>query len=587
MDKKKRRYSIRIKMMGINISIALISFLLCGSLFVGSISFLIGKYINSDMDFFLEEISDNLSEKFEYMEDTILEIRDSSLLMNYLVYGQDADRTQEIQKEFSHLIDINNLENQRNNWEPIIEEVYLFRSQGDYIADYYYMLVSDEIQESYEHVYGVWQSFLQLRRQEQGFQTYFVLENESMYIACPILNDKMYMCGTIIYELNQASLRSILEEMEQYEHAFWILYDKEYTILDGIYDEEQLEIMNYLDQPEKTLYSRNLSGESYRVYFRELGVDLNVALGLPKNHAARILYDSIDIYVIMIAVILIIGIFSFAVFTYKITKPLEEVSKKIKSVQEGNFQTKMPEYDEKEFYEISQGFNRMTSEIDHLITEVYEKQILLKELELKFLQSQLNPHFIFNILNAISLQANMDGNRQIGQTISTFSKLIQAKIYRSDLEKVKICQELEYVEYYLQIQKFRFGERLNYVIDVDEKLMNFYIQKLSIQMIVENAVVHGLEPKIEKGTVCIRGYEGQGMIIIEIEDDGVGFEKTGEIKLPLKDTSSNELHNQVGINNIHSILQLRYGKEYGLSIRSEKEKGTVVTIRIPYDYGNE
>lgn len=587
MNKKKGRHSIRIKMMGINISIALVSFLLCGGLFVISISLLIGKYINSDMDFFLTEITDNLSEKFEYMEDTISEIRDSVILMDYLEKGYEFQTEAEVQKTFSHLIDINNLDNQRTDWEPIIEEVYIFREQGEFIAEYYYMLVSREIEESHELVASVWEEFQQERTGKQGFDSYVVIQDDSMYIACPVLNDKLTMCGSVIFNLNLESVHLIMTELKNYEDAFWILYDDHENILDGECMEAYLENMDFLKETEEVLYSRKIAGEDYRLYHKELGVNLNVALGIPENHAVRILYDSIDLYVVMIVLILAVGILSFAIFTYKITKPLEEVSEKLKSVKDGDFRTKMPEYKEKEFYEISNGFNRMTSEIDHLITEVYEKQILLKELELKFLQSQLNPHFIFNVLNAISMQANMDGNKQLGQTISTFSKLIQAKIYRSDLEKVKIRQELEYAEYYLQIQKFRFGERLSYMIDVDETLMDYYIQKLSIQMIVENAVVHGLEPKIGGGTVYIRGYKDDGDIIIEIEDDGVGFDTDGKLEFPLKTTSANEEHNQVGLNNIHSILQLRYGNAYGLSIVSEIGKGTTVKIRIPFDTGLE
>lgn len=161
MEKKKGRHSIRIKMMGINISIALVSFLLCGGLFVLSISLLIGKYIDSDMDFFMTEISDNLSEKFEYMEETISEVRDSVILMDYLEHGYEFQTEAEVQKTFSHLIDINNLENQRTDWEPIMEEVYIFRDQDEFIAEYYYMLVSGEIAESHGLVASVWERFVQ------------------------------------------------------------------------------------------------------------------------------------------------------------------------------------------------------------------------------------------------------------------------------------------------------------------------------------------------------------------------------------------------------------------------------------------
>lgn len=584
MSDKRRRHSIRIKMMAINISIALGSFLLCGGLFIFSVSILIGKYVNSDMDFFLTEISSNLSEEFQYMEEKISAIRDSSILTDFFESGYEKQIEQDVQKEFSHLIDINNLDNQRTNRGPLIEEVYLFRGSGEYAADYFYMLISDEMKESYKMAHTVWEEFLQYRHADQGFSPYVVKKEDSMYVACPVMDDKMQMRGCVVFGMNSEALHAIMAELAHYEGAFWILYDEQEKILDGEYKDISREEICFADFSGQTPHSGKIDGEQYRLFHKELGIRLNVALGIPENHAIRILHDSIDIYIVMIVVIFLAGILSFAVFTYKITRPLGEVAEKLKSVQDGNFQTKMPEYEEKEFYEISNGFNHMTSEINHLITEVYEKQILLKELELKFLQSQLNPHFIFNVLNAIGLQARLEGKEEISQTIFTFSKLIQAKIYRSDLEKVKIRQELEYVEYYLEIQKFRHGERLSYVMDVDEKIMDSYIQKLCIQLLVENAVLHGVEPKAGKGTVWIRGYEKNGSIVIEIQDDGVGFAEGMDLCLPLKRIGTDEKHNQVGINNIHSILQMRYGKEYGLSIQSERGKGSIVTIHIPFDF---
>lgn len=323
----------------------------------------------------------------------------------------------------------------------------------------------------------------------------------------------------------------------------------------------------------------------YRLYNRELGMDLRVALGIPENHAIRILYDSLEIYIVGIALILVAGLISFGVFTYQMTKPMDEVAKKLKQVQEGDFGTKLPDYDNKEFHEISATFNQMTKEIDHLVNEVYEKQLLVKEMELKFLQTQMNPHFMFNVLNALALQARIDGNDKLSRGISTFSQLIQAKIYRKDTEKVQIRQELEYVRYYLEIQNFRYGEQVSYSIAIPDELLDYYIPKLCIQLVVENAVVHGLEPKMEKGSVGIEVRKQDGNVVVTVSDDGVGFDTEGEIVLPLKKTTADKSHNRVGLNNVNDIIKLMYGKEYGIHIFSRKGQGARVTIQIPVDTG--
>ena len=207
---------------------------------------------------------------------------------------------------------------------------------------------------------------------------------------------------------------------------------------------------------------------------------------------------------------------------------------------------------------------------------------------MKFLQTQMNPHFMFNVLNTIALQAQLDGNQEVYRMISSFSQLIQAKIYRDKSEKVKICQELEYVNYYLYLQNYRYGDRLQYEIHIqDKKLTDYYIPKLCIQLIVENAVVHGIEPKIGKGLVRVDIYEDKETLCIDTEDNGVGFEQSGEILLPLEPRTGDKSHNHVGLNNVHHIIRLMYGENYGIRVFSTPGKGSKICIRIPFDDGKQ
>lgn len=164
---------------------------------------------------------------------------------------------------------------------------------------------------------------------------------------------------------------------------------------------------------------------------------------------------------------------------------------------------------------------------------------------------------------------------------------MQAKMKQDDTGKVRVRQELEYVKCYLEIQQFRYGETLSFEIEVEEKVLESYIQKFCIQLIVENAILHGIGPKMGKGRIRIRGYERKEKILIEIEDDGVGFPKDMEQTFPLNVAVRDEEHNRIGLNSIHEIIQLRYGTEYGLQVRSEEGNGSVVTICMPFDRGEE
>ena len=571
------------RMMEINVGIALISFLLCGLLFILSVSFLVKTYINNDINFFLTETAENLEKRLEYIETTVTGVRESEILMDYLENGTDESGIGQIQQVFQQTADINDSPNQGDEGVPVVDKIYLLRSEEEYLQVSYYALVDGEEEENIRIMKNVWSVYQESLSEGVGVDPYYYAEGETLYVACPVLDDNMEEKGTIIFNIDLRTIRQIMSQMGNYENAFWVLYTQEGRVIDT-YPEGTVPEGGGWKRPAQTEPYIAKSGDvDYRIITGEMSMGLRISLGIPENHATRLLYDSIDIYVAGIVCILLAGIISFGIFTFRITKPIEEVKEKISEVEKGDFHAKLPEYASQEFSEISRGFNRMTQEIDHLVNEVYEKQILVRDMELKFLQTQMNPHFMFNVLNALALQAKIDGNDELSGKISVFSQLIRAKIYRSETEKVQIKQEMEYVRYYLEIQKFRYGDSLTYSVQVEESVEECYIPKLCIQLVAENAVVHGLEPKMGGGRVDITAEQREGKIQITVVDNGVGFDIDGEVSLPLKMEAGDKSHNHVGLNNADSIIKLMYGKEYGIHIYSEAGQGTRVTISIPLD----
>jgi sensor histidine kinase YesM len=197
----------------------------------------------------------------------------------------------------------------------------------------------------------------------------------------------------------------------------------------------------------------------------------------------------------------------------------------------------------------------------------------------------MNPHFMFNVLTNIGVQARLQGNEEVCRKLTDFSKLIQATLYRRGKDKVTIREELEYVGYYLSLQHYRFNDRLIYEQRVeDESLLKMAMPKLCLQSIVENAVIHGCEPKrgTTRLTLTVRS-EGE-TVVMEVEDDGAGFPGAeGEIMLPLPEIRPNESHNQIGLNNVYKIIKLTYGEAYGVRVFSPNGKGCKIVIRIPFD----
>lgn len=245
-------------------------------------------------------------------------------------------------------------------------------------------------------------------------------------------------------------------------------------------------------------------------------------------------------------------------------------------------------------------FILLTNGVKRLVKSSYESKILLDEMEIKFLQHQMNPHFLFNILLTIQIKAKMSGDEKIYKMISSLSALLRAGIYKDARAIVSLKEELKYVEYYLWLQKERFDERLNYSIDVaDDTILNCEIPRLIIESMVENAIVHGIENMSEGAMVRVTleyvTSNEKEEILIHVIDNGAGFNATKVVseKVGLENDGSIR-RDKMGLNNTNQRLKLIYGEQYGLIIHSKEKEGTDIEIHIPkkimetdYDKSND
>lgn len=588
--KEKRRYSLRSKLIGYNLALMISVLILCGFVFVVSVGIIVGDYVQSDIDFLLTATGETMETKISYCSDVVTRVRKSESLMEYLVELENffltEDEREEITKEFEKQVSISSQNVLGMGISPLIEKVYLFDNLGNYISTSYYAMTYTEIEKSnqeMEAIYALHQKSIS-HKKDYG---YYSLGDDSLCLVFPILDERMEKKGSILYEINKTALDYIMLDISKYEGAFWVLVDRDGNIVQGkntdVFENGKEELVERFGQEP---FPISIAGRNYQLHKKAVGMNLDIYIAVPQNHFFLLMYDSVKVYAVAIALIAAIACIALIFLIYQMTRPIKEVTDKLQEVKSGKFDTKLPDFDSSEFHEISHVFNDMTAYIDNLIKQVYEKQLSIKDMEMKFLQTQMNPHFMFNVLNTIALQAQLSGNTDVYRMISSFSQLIQAKIYRDNSEKVKISQELEYVNYYLYLQNYRYGERLKYEIKIaDEKLVEYYIPKLCIQLIVENAVVHGIEPIIGNGLVTVSIYSEKDTICIDTEDNGIGFFEEGEIKLPLKNNESDKNHNHVGLNNVHHIIKLMYGETYGIRIFSSPGKGSKICIRIPFDEG--
>lgn len=285
-------------------------------------------------------------------------------------------------------------------------------------------------------------------------------------------------------------------------------------------------------------------------------------------------------FLVVLFFVLFVTMAGFAVYFSKmVTDPIERLAGAMKQVQKGNFQTVdkfVPlELPKDEVGELYRDFTRMIQEIQRLIKENYEKQLLIKETEMKALQSQINPHFLYNTLESINWMAKANQQHSISNMVESLGFLLRNSISMKE-SLITIEKELEVVRHYIRIQKFRFEERLDFRIEVPDEVRQFKIPKFTIQPLIENAIKYALEPKIGPCQIILQAFEKDGDFYVVVKDNGPGMDGLSTVRHVHEGKG-----NGIGINNIEQRIKLFFGSDYGIMIQSQTGKGTKVIVRLP------
>ncbi len=295
--------------------------------------------------------------------------------------------------------------------------------------------------------------------------------------------------------------------------------------------------------------------------------------------------------IVMLCAIVILVLTVLTIFiAFDIVKPINRLVKGMKKVQagEGNVQIKDDRGDELGF--LNKAFNEMSSEIDHLVNWVYREQLTRKEAELKALQSQINPHFLFNTLEAINWLAQLNNVPEISDTVSDLSDLMEGSIGRDD-RLITIKEEFTYADKYISLQKRRFGDRIELVKNIQPEVNSIKIPRLLIQPLIENAVYHGIERIRGKGIITLNAEKFDDFVSIEVIDNGAGMEREDLEQLNERLSMDNDTYfkslsdkrsKSIGIENVNRRIKLFYGENYGLNIESEAGKFTKAVVIIPF-----
>jgi len=236
-------------------------------------------------------------------------------------------------------------------------------------------------------------------------------------------------------------------------------------------------------------------------------------------------------------------------------------------------------------------FNNMIQKIRSLIEDVYKADLQKKNLELErkqaelnALQSQVNPHFLFNTLESLRVRSLLKDETETAEMIHHLSKIYRSMfIWKNDIITVK--EEIEFINDYLELQKYRFADKFDYEVNVPEDVLACRIPKMTIQPFIENSCVHGMKKQIDEGFIYLGIEKLEDRLVINIRDNGIGMSEEKLSKILSSLNNDQYFHNDnIGIKNVYNRLKLYYGDQFQFDIRSSSNVGTQIYISIPLDF---
>ena len=383
--------------------------------------------------------------------------------------------------------------------------------------------------------------------------------------------------GVFFIDLNYSAISGLCDQSTVGTKGYAFILDAKGNIVyhpqqQQLYNELQTEnISLIMDTDEDTVLTG--TGENGKLYSISRSdktgwtvVDCtNVRELLSKSRQAQ------SVYVLTAIVLVIISLLFSRFMARSITLPIQKLRDSMKKVQKGDFSVSDAVVDSRnEIGSLTKSFDVMTHKIQELMEQNVHEQEEKRKSELKALQSQINPHFLYNTLDSIIWMAEGKKNEEVVLMTASLARLLRQSISNED-EVVPIANEVEYARGYLTIQKMRYKDKLEFQIDVDPSILHIPLIKLVLQPIIENAIYHGLKYKESKGLLIVKGFMKDGNAVLQVIDDGVGMDE--ETLAHIYDKHKVNYHsNGVGIYNVQKRLKLYYGDDYGIRFREDRDR---------------
>lgn len=425
---------------------------------------------------------------------------------------------------------------------------------------------------------------------DTAFSSLITVQNQDLAGLVSVMTDyKNGDIGVVEAALPMSAMFPAMFEKELDLCAFFVLDNSDVFFGSNKWENsdnliEALSQRGTLESEEEISYV-TIDGKKYvvsKLKSKKLGGSLVEVLDITKN--VKAVWHARNAFIaIMIAILLALA-FTTNYIVKRMLKQFYVILSTMHEVREGNLDLRIENYKNDEMGTLSESLNRMLDRISELMQENIDRQILVKNSEIRALQNQINAHFIYNVLESIKMMAEIDEKYEISDAITALGKLLRYTM-RWVSGNVKVEDELEYIRNYMVLINLRYDYPIHLTVNVEPEIFDIPIPKMSLQPIVENAILHGIEPIGEESTIYIKGWIEEGDCILEVSDTGRGMSKEELEKLKAKIAGSIEVSggkgNGIGLKNVHDRVVMAFGNDYGLDIYTKQGCYTKVAIKIP------
>ena len=392
--------------------------------------------------------------------------------------------------------------------------------------------------------------------------------------------------GVLLLEYNMAPIDEILNQYQNQKNSYCYFLDAKRQLLYHPFD-KQIASGLYTEKTIQTAFTdknyvmQKMEGQRWLIEQQQIGyTGWNLVV---VNSISSLATENYSLHFVAWLTLLLVGIILTFIDTLvfrNFTEPIYRLLYTMEKFGTGSYKVRAKEKGVGELKNLIKHFNVMADKLEEQMEEIRRNEQEKQRMEKKLLQSQINPHFLYNTLDSIIWMIRSEEYDGAGEMVSLLAKFFRISLSQGK-DMIPLKKELEHATSYLAIQNIRFKDKFEFQVNADPNLLNYLCPKLSIQPLLENAIYHGMEGMYEDGEIEIRIYEKEGAIKIEVADNGPGMTAEKLDYIMHNKVISSKRGSGIGVRNVNERIQLIYGKNYGITIASELDEGTVATITIP------